>query len=362
MSLPPVGFQSVAAPHHLAAAEEQAALLIGKLVPKIVEEFRSEFALGDIINPHASEAQQKSMEWIRNYGQLGPIVLTEENFQKVEEYRIGFLLGRAHPHASKELLIGITNAATWLFAYDDIVEHVDKKSIIQKWHARTSAIIKGEDATEKDEGLMKGLSEIMSQLRPFLTPEWQARINKEADDYLEATLTWEMENRIQKRYPDVVDYKDWRPKTSGTRFMFYLKGVEQGINLPDEVFERKDFQKVFDAAVDIVNFANDIISAPKETKDGMHNLVFAYKNTYKLGYEEALNHASRDLRERINEFKKAREDYSGPHKEEVERFFSGIYEWDIANFLWSVKWSENDSDRYIRHWKKEDGSPYQGSL
>ncbi len=353
MSLSPLGSKLVA-PGYIPANENQdAKLLLGKLVPRKIRELNLTAFCKDITNPYANKAQQSSMEWVRQYGQLGIVQLTEKHFKTVEEYRIGFLLGRAHPHATEKILSIVANFATWLFAYDDIVERFTNKELVQGWHDRTLAIINGDKATTKDDGLMRGLSEIMGRLTPFCSPVWGARISKECRDYTESTLLWEMENRINKRHPDVEEYKEWRPKTSGTRIMFFLKGVETGIELPDEVFERKDFRIVFDAAVEIVNFGNDIISAPKETEDGMHNLVFAYKNEYNLGYEEAINHASRDLRDNLQKFEEMRTKYSGPCKEEVEKFFTGIREWDDANFLWSIKWSENDSDRYIRHWSEK---------
>lgn len=348
MTLPLLGSKLVAAVGHIPEVQDQDAVLLGKLVPRKLKELNLTYACQDKTNVFAKQAQQGSMSWIKEYGQLGPVQLSEKHFSVIEDYRIGNLLGRAHPDATEELLSITSDFATWLFAYDDIVEKIKNKQQAEIWHEQTLRIIDGADAPKGADGLMRGLEQIMGRLKPHCSPSWKARFSKGVKEYTEATL-WEIENRNSKRNPSVKEYKELRPKTSGTEVMFRFIEIVEGIELSDEVVEREDFRVVFDAGVEIVNFGNDIISSPKETKDGMHNLLFAYKNELSCSYEEALHHASRDLSDNIRKFDEMKEKYSGPLPKEVEKFFSGIRAWDDANLLWSIKWSENDSDRYTRH-------------
>lgn len=330
-------------------AEDQDALLLGKLVPRKLKELNLAHSCEDVTNPYAEKAQQSVMEWIKKYGKLDDVRLEEAQLQKIEECRVGFLLGRAHPESPADLLCTISKFAVWLFVYDDIIEKVSNKEIVQRWHHRTLAIIDGAEATMQEDGLMRGLSEIMSQLKSFCSPAWKARFSKDMRDYTQATL-WEIDNRITKCFPGVEEYKEHRRKTSGTEVMFRFIEIVKGLTLTHEVLERQDFQIVFDAGVEIVNFGNDIVSAPKETKDGRHNLLFAYKNEKGLSLEKAFDFASEDLLKSLQTFEEGREKYTGPFREEVKKYFDGIKEWDDANLLWSIKWSENDSERYTRHW------------
>jgi hypothetical protein len=332
---------------HLSSTTEQTSKLLGQLVPHQIKELERAYPFQDRLHPETGKAQRLSMEWARRYGQMGSVTLTDAHFKVIEEYLIGHLMGRCHPDTTLEKLSFITDFATWLFMYDDIVEKCTDKGLIQHRHERTLQIIERDGDADKpdDDGLMRGLSDIMGRVKAYCSPAWKARFSKDVRDYTVATL-WERENRIRRRYPTVQDYKANRPFSSGTIVMFDFIEIVEGLDLPDEIFTRPDFQIVRNLGVDIVNFANDIASAPKEVDRDFHNLVFAYKNTLDIGFDQALGLASRDLKKALYRFQVLRTKYAGPCQEEVAQYFSGVRIWDDANFLWSIR----DSSRYTRFW------------
>jgi hypothetical protein len=326
----------------LGITSEEGAEVLARLVPQKIRELQLPYV--DQTNLATEEAQEQSVVWVTNY-----VSKEKEKIQKVADYNIGLLLGKVHPQANPTILSIISDFATWLFIYDDRIEKCTDEATIRMFHTRTLQIIGGEAATTQDLPLMPGLSNIMERLHSvWSSRDWNMRFRQDVSDYCEATL-WEFKNRKEGKVPSVEDYKLRRPDTSGTKIMFDFIEVTTGIEIPQELVTSEDFQTIRLLGANLVNWENDIISAPKELKQkDIHNLIIAYKHQYSIGYEEALQLASRDLIEALDQFQDMCKAYSGASTEAVDANIKGITEWIAANHFWSIK-----SRRYTDHWSEQ---------
>jgi hypothetical protein len=95
-----------------------------------------------------------------------------------------------------------------------------------------------------------------------------------------ASCVWELQNHIQQRIPDPVDYIEMRRSTFGSHLTMSLARITYGARLPDEIFETRPMRGLENAAQDYACLLNDVFSYQKEIQfEGeLHNGVLVVQN------------------------------------------------------------------------------------
>ena len=90
---------------------------------------------------------------------------------------------------------------------------------------------------------------------------------------------WELQNHIQHRIPDPVDYIEMRRCTFGSDLTMSLARVTQSGKLPRELFRTTPMLELENAAQDYACMLNDIFSYQKEIQfEGeLHNSVLVVR-------------------------------------------------------------------------------------
>jgi hypothetical protein len=121
--------------------------------------------------------------------------------------------------------------------------------------------------------------------------------------------------------------------------MFDFIEILEGISISQEIFETDYFQQIRLLGANLVNWENDIFSAPKEfLAHEDHNLVFVHKAADNINYEEAFQRASQDLSSDLDQFTRLSREIPdfGPETEFVKIYINGIMEWVAAHHFWAM--------------------------
>jgi len=292
-------------------------------------------------NPIAKEAQKQLIEWINKH----LVIIDLLKIRKIEASNFGGFIGRVHSRASLDILCIVADFATWLFIYDDMIEKCQNKQDIEILHARTIRILNGHRSNETDAPLNQGLYDILRRINKVCRSSlWKQRFIDDIRDYCEGTL-WEMANREKEKVPSLKQYQKMRPDTSGTKVMFDFIEFVEGFVLPRKVFESDYFKKIRLLGANLVNWENDLLSAPKEIlNQDLHNLVFVHKEHGKISYDEAVQLTIQDLKEDLSAFLQLADNVPnfGAHTDNVNKYIRGVKEWVYGHHFWA-----KESPRYI---------------
>lgn len=101
---------------------------------------------------------------------------------------------------------------------------------------------------------------------------------------------WELNNHLQSRIPDPVDYIEMRRHTFGSEMTMSLSRIEHSHEIPAHVFQTRTLREIDVSAMDVACLLNDCFSYQKEIEyEGeLNNGVLAIENFFGCGRDEAL--------------------------------------------------------------------------
>ncbi|WP_149262485.1 germacradienol/geosmin synthase [Actinomadura sp. K4S16] len=115
--------------------------------------------------------------------------------------------------------------------------------------------------------------------------EFRASVEHMVESWL-----WELNNHLQARIPDPVDYVEMRRHTFGSELTMSLARIGRGKEIPAHVFETRTLREIDASAMDVACLLNDCFSYQKEIEyEGeLNNGVLAVENFFGIGRDEAL--------------------------------------------------------------------------
>jgi germacradienol/geosmin synthase len=101
---------------------------------------------------------------------------------------------------------------------------------------------------------------------------------------------WELQNHIENRIPDPVDYIEMRRDTFGATMTMDLARLTQAGVLPPALWDTRPMQQLEHAAQDYAVLLNDIFSYQKEVEfEGeLHNAVLVVENFLRIDRDQAV--------------------------------------------------------------------------
>ncbi|MFZ3493834.1 terpene synthase family protein [Streptomyces sp. 5.8] len=280
--------------------------------PSVIPDIYMPFPL--TLSPHHSHAHEESVAWAREMGLLHPqpgdpgsAIWTEE---KLRGYDFALCSAGLDPDATPEALTLNACWLTWGTYGDDYypVVFAQAKNLpaAKAATARLVAMVPVDHAEQATAvtAMERSLGDLWVRTSRDMTPEVRTEFRAALVGMLESWV-WEVENQIQNRIPDPVDYSEMRRITFGTYLTTYLCRLGQaGRGIPDEIYASGTIRSLENAAADAACLMNDIFSYQKEVEiEGeVHNYVLVTRNFFDIGYEDALHICHSLMTQRTEEF------------------------------------------------------------
>ncbi|MFF3210209.1 germacradienol/geosmin synthase [Streptomyces sp. NPDC002886] len=280
--------------------------------PSVVPDVYMPFPL--TLSPHHARAREESVAWARRMGLIDPqpgdpgsAIWNEE---KLRGYDFALCSAGIDPDATPEALALNACWLTWGTYGDDyypvVFAQSKNLSAAKATTARLVAMLPVDHA-EQPVGLTameRSLGDLWVRTGKDMSPEVRAEFRATLVSMLHSWL-WEMENQIQNRIPDPVDYAEMRRHTFGSHLTMYLCRLGQaGRGIPQDIYASGTIRSLENAAADSACLMNDIFSYQKEVEvEGeVHNYVLVTRNFFDIGYEKALHICHSLMTQRTEEF------------------------------------------------------------
>ncbi|HEX7835882.1 MAG TPA: germacradienol/geosmin synthase [Kofleriaceae bacterium] len=264
-------------------------------------------------NPHLDAGRRNSKLWARRMGILddlpgvpGGYVWDTRAFDAADLALCSALI---QPDASLAQL-DLTNAwLVWGTYADDyharIFGHARDVAGARAFHARL-ALFMPVDATPvppPTNPVERGLADVWTRTAGPLALHARRPFRAAVLDMTESWL-WELDNLIQNRIPDPVDYIEMRRKTFGSEFTMNLFRLTRGGSIPAEVFRSRAMRGIDASAADYAALTNDAFSYQKEIEleGDFHNGVLVVENFLGCTPAEAIRVVNDLMTSRMQQF------------------------------------------------------------
>jgi germacradienol/geosmin synthase len=248
------------------------------------------------VNAHLDQAARNVVDWCRVMGLTAALPGSPSAAIWTEEQLVDFdlcqLPARTFPDVPGEVLDLASQWIVWGTYADDYFPRIYGTSRdmagAKVFNARL-ALFMPLDAVSMpppSNPVERGLADLWPRTALALSLEDRATF-REIVLKTFASWLWELQNHIQQRIPDPIDYIEMRRRTFGSDLTMSLARITHSGDLPPEIFETRPMIGLEKAAQDYACFTNDVFSYQKEIQyEGeLHNMVLVVQNF--LGVEPA---------------------------------------------------------------------------
>jgi germacradienol/geosmin synthase len=248
------------------------------------------------VNPNLQASRQDVIEWCGAMGMYAAIPGVPGAYIWTERQLAGFDLAqcsaRLHPDATLYELNISTRWLAWGTFGDDWFPRVygptRDMAGAKACNARLSLLMPLDCATMPPpaNALEAGLGDLWLRTATPMSLDDRQSFKDGVESMTEAWL-WELQNHIQQRIPDPIDYIEMRRRTFGSDLTMSLARITYSGSLPREIFETRPMIGLEKSAQDYACLCNDVFSYQKEIQyEGeLHNMILVVQNF--LGVEPA---------------------------------------------------------------------------
>ncbi|MFD9573960.1 germacradienol/geosmin synthase [Streptomyces sp. NPDC059982] len=264
------------------------------------------------LSPHLPHAREGSVDWARHMGltdpQPGDPGSAIWNEEKLRGYDFALCSAGIDPDATPEALLLNACWLTWGTYGDDYYPVVFGRSkdlaAAKATTARLLSMVPVDHAEQPAPltAMERSLADLWVRTTRTMAPGDRAEFRATLVSMLESWV-WEVENQIQNRVPDPVDYAEMRRHTFGSHLTMYLCRLGLGgRGIPEAIYRSGTIRSLENAAADTACMINDVFSYQKEVEvEGeVHNYVLVTRAFFDIGYPQAL-HIVHDLMTRRTE-------------------------------------------------------------
>jgi germacradienol/geosmin synthase len=241
------------------------------------------------VNPNLEQSRQDVIDWCGAMGMYasipgvpGACLWTEE---RNADFDFAQCSARLHPDASADELNLSTRWLAWGTYDDDWFPRVygPTRDFVgaKAQNARLSTFMPLDCASMPSPAnpLEAGLADLWLDTATPMSIKDRQKF-RDGVTKMTASCVWELQNHIQQRIPDPVDYIEMRRSTFGSHLTMSLARITYGARLPDEIFETRPMRGLENAAQDYACLLNDVFSYQKEIQfeDELHNGVLVVQN------------------------------------------------------------------------------------
>ncbi|MGY5124009.1 family 2 encapsulin nanocompartment cargo protein terpene cyclase [Streptomyces nigrescens] len=308
------------------------------------------------LSPHLESARQRLLDWAHRMGILQPqpgVPLSGVwDEPAMIRHDLALCAAGIHPDATPEQLdLGAAWLAWGTYAddyYPAVFGRTRDIASAKVCTERLSAFMPLDASTTAPEpvnALERGLADLWPRTTGSMAPEAR-RAFRAAIDTMTASWLWEIDNQIQNRVPDPVDYIEMRRATFGADLTMSLSRIGHGRQVPPEIYRTGTLRSLENAAADYAGLMNDVFSYQKEIEyEGeVHNGILVVQTFFGCDYPTALTIIHDLMTSRMREFQhvaarelpvvyddfrlspEAREALDG-YVRELEHWMAGILIW-----------------------------------
>ncbi|MEU8780787.1 family 2 encapsulin nanocompartment cargo protein terpene cyclase [Streptomyces sp. NPDC048637] len=308
------------------------------------------------LSPHLEGARRRVIDWAHRMGILQPqpgVPLSDVwDEPAMVRHDLALCAAGIFPDATPDQLDLSSAWLAWGTYADDYYPQVFGRTrdiaAARVCTERLSAFMPLDTTTSAPEpvnALERGLADLWPRTTLSMAPEAR-RAFREAIDTMTASWLWEIDNQIQNRIPDPVDYIEMRRATFGADLTMSLCRIGHGRQVPPEIYRTGTLRSLENAAADYAGLMNDVFSYQKEIEyEGeVHNGILVVQTFFGCDYPTALNIINDLMTSRMHEFQhvaahelpvvcedfqlpaEAREALDG-YVRELEHWMAGILIW-----------------------------------
>ncbi|WP_329098002.1 terpene synthase family protein [Streptomyces sp. NBC_01439] len=266
------------------------------------------------LSPHLAHAREESVAWARRMGLLEPrpgdpgsAIWTEE---RLRGFDFALCSAGIDPDATAEQLALNACWLTWGTYADDYYPVVFAQGRnLPAAKATTARLISmlSVDHAEQPEpvtAMERALGDLWVRTGATMSAGQRTEFRATLVSMLESWV-WEVDNQIQNRIPDPVDYAEMRRRTFGSHLTMYLCRLgHRDRGIPEEIYASGTIRSLENAVADAACLINDIYSYQKEVEvEGeVHNYVLVTRNFFDIDYPRALHICHELMTRRTEEF------------------------------------------------------------
>ncbi|ARE73899.1 Geosmin synthase [Streptomyces sp. Sge12] len=266
------------------------------------------------LSPHLAHAREESVAWARRMGLLDPqpgdpgsAIWTEE---RLRGFDFAVCSAGIDPDATPEQLVLNASWLTWGTYGDDYYPVVFARCrnlpAAKATTARLLSMITVDHAEQPEPvtAMERSLGDLWVRTSAGMSVEQRTEFRATLVSMLESWL-WEVDNQIQNRIPDPVDYAEMRRHTFGSHLTMYLCRLgHRGRSIPEEIYASGTIRSLENAVADAACLINDIYSYQKEVEvEGeVHNYILVTQNFFDIDYPQALHICHELMTRRTEEF------------------------------------------------------------
>ncbi|MGW1375735.1 family 2 encapsulin nanocompartment cargo protein terpene cyclase [Streptomyces sp. NPDC002446] len=308
------------------------------------------------LSPHLEGARRRVVEWAHRMGILQPqpgVPLSDVwDEPAIIRYDLALCAAGLHPDATPEELDLSSAWLAWGTYADDYYPQVFGRprdiagaKVCTERLSGFMPLDLTKPAPEPVNGLERGLADLWTRTAGPMTPEARESFRAAVDKMI-ASWLWEIDNQIQNRVPDPVDYIEMRRATFGSDLTMALSRLGHGRQVPPEIYRTGTLRSLENSAADFACLMNDVFSYQKEIEyEGeVHNGVLVVQTFFDCDYPTALAIVNDLMTSRMREFQhvaaeelpilyddfdlsaEAREMLDG-YVRELENWMAGILTW-----------------------------------
>lgn len=265
------------------------------------------------VNVHQERSRRYCIEWARRVGMIDTAPdapgagIWDEN--KLASFDFAACAARIHPEASGPELDLSSVWLTWGTFGDDFFPTVfgTTRDMVgaTMFNARLSEFmpLDGGDMPSPTNPVETGLADLWIRTASPLTVDARRQFRAGVEVMTKSWL-WELQNHIQHRVPDPVDYVEMRRKTFGSDLTMSLARLTKGGEIPPEVFHTRAMRALKDSAADYACWTNDIFSYQKEIEfEGeLNNFTLVLRTFLDINSEQALLIVNDMMTSRLRQF------------------------------------------------------------
>ncbi|MFF4387517.1 germacradienol/geosmin synthase [Streptomyces sp. NPDC001552] len=266
------------------------------------------------LSPHLAHAREESVAWSRRMGLLDPqpgdpgsAIWTEE---RLRGFDFALCSAGIDPDATPEQLALNACWLTWGTYGDDYYPVVFAQGrnlpAAKATTARLIAMMPVEHAEQPEPvtAMERALGDLWVRTGAAMSARQRTEFRATLVSMLESWV-WEVDNQIQNRIPDPVDYAEMRRRTFGSHLTMYLCRLgHQGRGIPEEIYASGTIRSLENAVADAACLINDIYSYQKEmeVEGEVHNYLLVTRNFFDIDYPRALHICHELMTRRTEEF------------------------------------------------------------
>ncbi|MER7397869.1 terpene synthase family protein [Streptomyces sp. NPDC000151] len=151
--------------------------------------------------------------------------------------------------------------------------------------------------------LERGLADLWQRTAGPMSAENRRRFH-DAVRVMTRSWLWELDNMVQNRIPDPVDYIEMRRHTFGSDMTMSLSRISHGNSVPGEIYESGPWRALENAVIDYACLLNDVFSYQKEIEyEGeVHNAILVVQNFFDVDYPTGLRIVDDLMNSRLDQF------------------------------------------------------------